>query len=312
MANEIEALADALTGFGVDEKTLISSLGKWKEEDTRAFRNGTHFFSQDERLFETWNDFHVAQLRREFLRFNTAMVLRVMHPWERDARLLKDAIMDGPKSYNVIAEVACTRSSEELLGARKAFHSLFHRSLEEDVADTVNGVERKLLVALVSSYRYEGPKVKEATAKVEADILHSAFTKGVGAGKSPFEDDEVVRILSTRSKVHLKTVFGFYKKISSHNIDEDLGESCLKDAVQCLDHPPTYFVKVLEAAMEKGADENTKEAIPRVVTTRAHIDMKEIKDEYLNKHGISLHDKIGTIAKGNFRDFILALIVLAD
>lgn len=67
-----------------------------------------------------------------------------MHPWERDARLFKEALTKGPDGYSLIIEVACTRSSEELLGARKAYHSLFDSSVEEDVASHVHGHERKV------------------------------------------------------------------------------------------------------------------------------------------------------------------------
>ena len=72
------------------------------------------------------------------------MVLWSMHPWERDARLVKEALKKGQNAYGVLVEVACTRSSEELLGARKAYHSLFDYSIEEDVASRVHGIERKV------------------------------------------------------------------------------------------------------------------------------------------------------------------------
>lgn len=67
-----------------------------------------------------------------------------MHPWERDARLAKNALLKGPQSYSVVIEIACTRSSEELLGARKAYHSLYDHSIEEDVAVNVPGPECKV------------------------------------------------------------------------------------------------------------------------------------------------------------------------
>lgn len=68
----------------------------------------------------------------------------MLHPWERDARLIKKAIKKDPKHYNVIAEIACTRSSNELLGARKAYHSLFDHSMEEDLATHIKGSDRKV------------------------------------------------------------------------------------------------------------------------------------------------------------------------
>ena len=66
-----------------------------------------------------------------------------MHPWERDARLAHEAITKGPESYGLLIEIACTRSSEELLGARKAYQSLFNQSIE-DVVSRIQCIERKV------------------------------------------------------------------------------------------------------------------------------------------------------------------------
>lgn len=77
---------------------------------------------------------------------------------------------------------------------------------------------KQLLVALVSAYRYEGTKVKDDTAKSEAKIISNAIKNDT---KKPIvEDDEVIRILATRSKLHLKAVYKHYKDISGKNLDE--------------------------------------------------------------------------------------------
>lgn len=76
------------------------------------------------------------------------------------------------------------------------------------------------MVALLSAYRYEGTKVKDDTAKSEAKILSNAIKN---AHKKPInEDDEVIRILATRSKLHLQAVYKHYKEISGKNLDEVL------------------------------------------------------------------------------------------
>lgn len=74
-----------------------------------------------------------------------------MHPWERDARLVKKALKKGEEAYNLIVEVSCTRSAEDLLGARKAYHSLFDQSMEEDIASHVHGPHRKVNIILYTS-----------------------------------------------------------------------------------------------------------------------------------------------------------------
>ncbi|GKE26155.1 annexin D4, partial [Tanacetum coccineum] len=206
-SEELGAVNKAFSALGVGEKSLISILGKWDENQLKSFRLGSpRLFGEDDRSFEKLVQYQINQLKIEFLRFKTAVVLWTMHPWERDARLINDALLDGPKSYNVIIEIACTRSSEELIGARRAYHSLFERSIEEDVASYVTTDERKV---------------------------------------NPLLDDDVVTTLATRSKLHIKALFKSYKEISGSFLDEELETNLsLKDTVQCLCTPPAYFCKV--------------------------------------------------------------------
>ena len=70
----------------------------------------------------------------------------------------------------------------------------------------------------MSSYRYEGSRVNDGTARSEATTLAIAV-KNVDK-KNPIEDDGIVRILTTRSKLHLKAVVKYYKEIYGKNIDE--------------------------------------------------------------------------------------------
>ncbi|PIA53727.1 hypothetical protein AQUCO_00900364v1 [Aquilegia coerulea] len=230
-----------------------------------------------------------------------------MHPWERDARMIKESLIKGPKWYGVIIEIACTRSSEELLGARKAYHSLFDRSIEEDVAHRVTDVNRNLLVALVSSYRYQGPKVHAETAKAEAKILANAIKS---SGNELEKNAEVLRILTTRSKASLQAIFKHYKELYGKNIEEDLNQDdlILRDTIGSLGYPHIYFSKVLDKALNVKADEYTKDALTRVVVTRADIDMKGINEEYQKLYGISLSQKIEEITRGSYKEFLLTLV----
>lgn len=255
-------------------------------------------FVEDERLFERWDEDFVKLLKHEFMRFKNAVVLWTMHPWERDARLIKEALKKGPQSYGVIVEIACTRTAEELLGARKAYHSLFDHSVEEDVASNVHGPPRKLLVALVSAYRYEGPKVKDDAVKSDAKILSRVHKN------NPLEDDEVIRILATRSKLHLNKLYSHYSQI----LEDFSNVSVLSETILCLLAPHIYFAKVLNASLDDQADKTTKKALTRVLVTRADIDINEINQEFYKQHGVSLSTKIEERAKGNYKDLLLTLV----
>lgn len=309
ISHEHQALTKAFSGLGVDEKSLISILGNWQHDHKHSFRKASsQHFLPDERDFEKWNELQVELIKHEVLRFKSAVVLWTMHPWERDARLFKEALAKGPQGYSLIIEIACIRSSDELLGARKAYHSLFDSSVEEDVASHVQGHDRKILVALVSAYRYEGSRVNDAVAKSEAEVLHHALKKNF-----PMEDEEVVRILSTRSKLHLKAVFRHYNELFGNDLDKELhGHLTLKVAIQCLVTSEVYFSEVLDAALSKGADEFTQEALTRVVVSQADSNMKEIKIEYHKRFGAHLSEKIEETCLGNFKEFLLTLVARGD
>ncbi|KAF8043050.1 hypothetical protein BT93_A1404 [Corymbia citriodora subsp. variegata] len=309
-SDELEALSRAFSGHGVDERTLIAVLGKSRPEKRKTFRKrNPHLFKEDERSFERWYDDRIKLLKHEFMRFKNAVVLWAMHPWERDARLMKEALTGGPDSYNVLIEVACTRSSDELLGARRAYHSLYEYSIEEDVTSHVHGPECKLLVGLVSAYRYEGSKLKEDMVKAEAKTLLNA----IQSGENKTEDDEVIKLLTTRSKHHLKAVYKNYQEISGSNLDEDLkSDSRLQETVQCLCTPDKYFSQVLDLALRTDADKSTKKALTRVIVTRADVDVKEIDEEYNKMYGVHLTKKIEDTANGNYKDFLLTLIAKGD
>lgn len=60
-------------------------------------------------------------------------------------------------------------------------------------------------------------------------------------------------------------------------------------------------------ALNIEVDEITKEALTRVIVTRADVDMKEIKEAYQKIYGIPLTEKIELETHGNFKDFLLAL-----
>lgn len=307
MVEEIKALTRSLSGIGVDEQSVISTLGRWRPEHRHSFRKTcSAIFRPDghHHTFERWNDDHIRQLEVEFARFRKAVILRAMHPWERDARGAHHVIHEGHPAA-VLVEIACTRSSEELLGARRAYHALFHHSLEEDVAHRVKDPTADLLVRLVSAYRYEGPHVHDHTAKSEAKALGDALS----GGKKLVEKGEVIRILTTRSKTHLRLVFKYYKETYGRPLDEALaGDPVLQETVQCLDSPPKYFSKVLENALRDDADEHAKAAFTRVIVTRADVDMEEIKKEYQKLSGISLEGRIEKAIHGNYRDFLLNLV----
>lgn len=73
-----------------------------------------------------------------------------------------------------------------------------------DVNYDLNYFEQ-LLVGLVSSFRYGGSEINARLAQSEADILHEAIKD------KNQNNEEIIRILTTRSKIQLVATFNRYR-----------------------------------------------------------------------------------------------------
>lgn len=75
----------------------------------------------------------------------------------------------------------------------------------------------QLLVPLVSSYRYEGDEVNMTIAKSEAKILHEKICE------KAYTDDDLIRILATRSKTQINATLNHYK----NQFGKDINKVCI-------------------------------------------------------------------------------------
>ncbi|GJN29248.1 hypothetical protein PR202_gb17454 [Eleusine coracana subsp. coracana] len=191
--------------------------------------------------------------------------------------------------------------------SRQAYHDRFKHSLEEDVAAHATGDFRKLfLVPLVTAYRYEGQEVNTRLAHSEAKILHEKI-------HHKYSDDEIIRILTTRSKAQLLATFNYYNDEYGHRINKDLKADpkdeflqTLRAVIRCFTCPERYFEKVARQAIAGlGTDEN---ALTRVITTRAEVDLKLIAEAYQKRNSVPLERAVAGDTSGDYERLLLALL----
>ncbi|GAU39310.1 hypothetical protein TSUD_119150 [Trifolium subterraneum] len=196
---DAQALQHAFKGWGADNKAIVAILGHRNVHQRQQIRKAY------EELFE---EDLIKRLESEI-----------------------SAIRNGSKNYHVVAEIASVLSAEELLAVRRAYHNRYKRSIEEDVSANTTGHLRqaktkstrtnitgtkakitktknvsyvlstktiKLLVGLVSSFRYEGDEINAKLAQTEANVIHESVKEKKGNN-----EEEVIRILTTRSKTQL-------------------------------------------------------------------------------------------------------------
>ncbi|KAI3842829.1 hypothetical protein MKX03_026020 [Papaver bracteatum] len=298
-SEDCEQLKKAFDGWGTNEKLIISILAHRNAAQRKAIRQTyTEIFGAD--LLKTLD----KELTSDF---ESLLLLWTLDPAERDATLANRAVKKWTASNQVLLEIACTRSSHDLFLARQAYHCLFKKSIEEDVAHHTTGDFSKLLVLLVTSFRYEGPEVNTTLAKQEAKILRKHITDNA------CNHDEVLRIIATRSKTQLNATLNHYNNEFGNAINKDLKSDpkdefliALRSTIKCLTTPEKYFEKVLRLAINKtGTDEG---ALTRVIATRAEVDMKHIAAEYQRRSSIPLDKAIINDTHGDYEDLLLALI----
>lgn len=86
-------------------------------------------------LSQCWDDLFAFSISSH----QRVVVLWTLDPAERDALLANEATKRWTSSNQVLVEIACTRSSHDLLLVRQAYHARYKKSLEEDVAYHTTG-----------------------------------------------------------------------------------------------------------------------------------------------------------------------------
>lgn len=302
-AEDAEQLHKAFQGWGTNEALIISVL---------AHRNAAQRKLIREIYNETYGEDLLKALDKELSSdFERSVLLWTLTPAERDAYLANEATKRFTLSNWVLMEIACTRSSRDLFAAKQAYHARYKKSLEEDVAYHTSGDFRKLLVPLVSTFRYDGGDVNMMLARTEAKILRDKISD------KDYAHEELIRILTTRSKAQINATLNHYNDNFGNAINKDLKADpndeylkLLRAAIKCLTYPEKHFAKVLRLAINGlGTDEW---GLTRVVTTRAEVDMQRIKEEYHRRNTVTLEKAIAGDTSGDYERMLLALIGHGD
>ncbi|KAL8496159.1 hypothetical protein ACS0TY_020031 [Phlomoides rotata] len=301
-AQDCEKLYKSFQGLGTDEKAVIRILGRRNACQRKKIKEEYQLLYKKSLI-----DSLVSELSGDF---GKAVLLWTYDPPERDARLANEALKSKKKSITqlqVIVEIACASSPHHLVAVRQAYCSLFDSSLEEDIISNVSLPIQKMLVSLVSSYRYDKEVVDSSLANAEAAKLREAI-----AAKK-LDDDELLRILSTRNIFQLKQTFQHYKDNYGTSIDKDIlacgksiAESIMKVVVWCIDSPEKHFAEVVRAAIiGLGTDEDS---LTRAIVARAEIDMMKVRGEYFTANKSSLDNAVIGDTSGDYKDFLMTLL----
>ncbi|CAN1148939.1 Annexin D5, partial [Linum perenne] len=287
-------------GFGCDTSAVINILAH-RPAAHRAYilHEYRTMFSED--IFKRLASELSGQLEN-------AVLMWMQDPPGCDATIVRNGLMSETSNMDAVTEVICSRTPSQIQSFKQHYHARFHAYLEHDINTHTSGDHKKMLLAYVSTPRYEGWEVDRATAENDAKALYRAGEKKLGTDENTF-----INIFSSRSAAQLAAVDAAYTNFYGHSLTKAVKKEtsgqfkkALLTVLLCSQNPAQYFAKALHKAM-KGLGTNDT-ALIRVIVTRAEIDMQYIKAEYLKKYRKKLNDAVHSETSGNYRKFLLALL----
>jgi len=294
-------LNEAMDGAGTNERVIIRIITRRTALQRQAIKV----------LFEeTFGEPLIDRLRGELSGdFEEAILMLMDLRAVSDARQLRRAMLGPGTNDEILIEILCTRTNENLNKIRLAYTEMFERSLADDLRDETSGDFKHLLMALVIGERDELFDVDEDAAQADAQAI---FDAGEGRWFGT-DEDEFTKILANRSYLQLRMIFNKYADIAGNSFEEaidaetsgNLHDAYMAIAAMVNDHL-AYYAKKLHSAMRGvGTDED---ALTRHIIGRSEIDLGAIKDKYEEMYGKELWQDIDDECSSDYKRLLLNVI----
>ncbi|XP_017427073.1 annexin D5 [Vigna angularis] len=293
-------LHKAFKGLGCDTSKVINIL---------AHRNGEQRSLIQQEYETTFSELLSKRLSKELHgHLKKAMSLWLHDPPTRDAKIVRKALRPGVSDNQALTESICSRTPSQLRRLKEVYQSNYHSSLETDIEIQLSGDHKKLLLAYVTTPRYEGPELDPVIVEEDAKLLYKAGEKKIGTDEEMF-----IKIFSEKSSTHLAAVNSAYIASHGHSLEKAIKKETsgsfrydLLTILRCATDPALYFAKILRRSMKGVGTQDSR--LIRVVVTRTEIDMYHIKIAYYKKYGKPLTHAVRSDTSGHYKEFLLSLI----
>jgi len=285
-------LRRAMKGLGTDNATIVEISGH------RTFAQRWMIVREYLHIDDTIKKDLLVDFRSDLGSQLANLVLPLyMMPGEFDARLMEKAMRGVGNDVEVLNEVLCTRTNEEIRAMKMAWKERVdtRQSLDDRVSDETKkffGVTHyhNLCMKLLQARRPGCSEPDSKLVRTDAEDLNRLLLErsNVNTAESKF-----VEIFTERSWPHIRALVGEFQNVSKKwTLDgalcHEFGESsntvkALRTIIEFCTDPYDFWAKRLRDAMKGFGTDDTK--LVRIVVSRCEIDMANIVQAFGQRYG---------------------------
>lgn len=200
-------LRKAMKGFGCDDNALIDVICRrnnaQRQEVAKVFKTN---FGKD--LTENLQ----SETRGNFESLLCALMLPTLDFYCKE---IHDACAGIGTDEQVLIEVLCTLSNNEINMIRNRYFEMYKEDLEKVIIGETSGNFKRLLVSLLTANRDESGETDEGKAKQDATALLRAGELRFGTDESVFNS-----VLCQRNFAQLRLIFKEYETMTGHSLEK--------------------------------------------------------------------------------------------
>jgi annexin A7/11 len=208
-STDAAALRKAMKGFGTDEDAIIEVLCRrtnaQRMEIVKTFKTA---YGKD--LIENIK----SECRDNFLNLLIALLTPryVFYATE-----LYESMYGKGTDEDVLIEVMCGLSNNEIRAVGAQFAILYGKTLEDALREDTSGSFKRLMVSLACGGRDESMIIDPNQAKIDAQML-----KDAGVGRMGTDESEFNRILCLRNYEQIKLIAQEYQNLTGNTLEKDI------------------------------------------------------------------------------------------
>jgi len=289
-------LRKAMKGMGCDKKTVAEVTGSMNANQRVMVRHA--FRTVDQVMFGKGKDRNLLKdLKSELGGSYETLVMSCYETMgEFDAKLVKQACDGVGFNSDLLIEVVCTRTNEQIAAMKSAWSTSLRQS--KSLVERVRGETKKmmsgnhfqsLMLTILEGKRPANSKPDQQLLQQDAEILNRFMRQE----KKSESKSKFVEIYTSRSWAHIGALSGAFQDVSKKYtletaIKKTFGEGsdtskALRVITKFTATPYDFWaVKLRESMKGLGTEDNN---LIRLVVSRSEIDMHNVKLRFGQSYG---------------------------